>query len=74
MNEPTMKTSPCAKFRSFRNAVDERVAERDQRVDAAERQGVDAELDERVHRGSVDRSGAARFPEPPLAVPCLLVG
>ena len=31
------------------DAVDERVAERDQRVDAAERERVDGELDEGVH-------------------------
>jgi hypothetical protein len=31
------------------DAVDERVAERDQRIDAAERQRVDRELDEGVH-------------------------
>ena len=35
----------------LQDAVDERVAERDQRVDAAERQRVDGELDEGVHAG-----------------------
>ena len=40
------------------DAVDERVAERDQRVDAPERQSVEGELEEGGHAGSnLDRLG-----------------
>jgi hypothetical protein len=35
------------------NSVDERVAERDQRVDAAERQSVEGQRDELVHAAPI---------------------
>ena len=49
MNEPDHEDVAVREVEELQDAVDERVAERDQRVDAAERQCVDGELDERVH-------------------------
>ena len=46
---PDHEDVPVREVEELQDAVDERVAERDQRVDAPESEGVDGQLDERVH-------------------------
>ena len=67
MNEPDHEDVAVREVEELQDAVDERVAERDQRVDAAERQAVDGELDERVHRCEcyVDAGAARQTPGRP---------
>ena len=60
MNVPTMNDVAVREVQELEDAVDERVPERDQRVDAAERESVDGELDEGVHVGSQAQPRAAR--------------